>query len=971
MVLTQTLVWGVPFAPISEGRGRPSTLDDRWPPDVPIRLCAIRVEFLPDELTGTTGDGSFGSGFPDSLLIDPLPHDRRYFEHHLAFMADYFGTASREHVSFSHLDIYPPENDGAYTLANPMWHYNFNSDTALLNRRLVELFAEAVNAASADVDFNQYDAVLVFHAGVGKDFNVGFDATPFDIPSAYISEHDLARFAVTLPNNVARGLLLPEGQNQEETLNLGVELSLNGVMIKLFGNWLGMPDLYNTETGASGIGRWGMMDQGSGNVNAIVPALPDAWSRVYMGWAEPQVIYPGGLRDTIQVAWFGEPGAPEIVKIPVTDDEYYLLENRNADADSVGHVSVFDSAGREMQIDRDGNFAVEDNFSVAVRASHYDYGIPGTGILIWHINENVITTNYELNRVNADPANRGVELVECDGSQDIGREYGFATAGSGTELGIQEDCWYNDNRAHRDANGGTVFVRFNDDTRPSARLSDNSYSFLSFSDFSEIGPIMSCRVRGSNTQDGFPVAVADTTANWASADLDGDGVKEFYVQSNDSVFQVMDSTGLHFYALLPGGSSLDRSFRRFGLSSDQLMLIGNPADLIRSTEGVVEVLTQPLPFANPVADRSFDCMTEDSVSRLVFTGRCDGDFERISCAFIFDANMTPLSSTSGISTTLSTFANGSTYPTHSLMFWSAGQFTKVSVDDSLTADWATSFADQSSNPTVVIDPTQTLFYLPGRGYFDSENGELICAAGDCLPPQVDWDGDGRPDGGGADGADQTPRENFAAPTHDSLSIHDLNFNGEPDILQSVSIPADSGGIAGWQVTAFDHETHRYPNFPMTIHGQPTLQRMSKNEYRQSIVTKNIVDGKAMFSLMRLPLAANGTVTEYYQTEDNVILVGAPRPQVHAREEFVYAWPNPTSDVARIRLTLPYAADADVTIFDLAGRKIAELRGKSELAGPFEIPWNTVGLQSGVYIGRVVAHGGGTTQNAEIKIAVVR
>ncbi|MBK8130388.1 MAG: hypothetical protein IPK53_16295 [bacterium] len=279
---------------------------------------------------------------------------------------------------------------------------------------------------------------------------------------------------------------------------------LNGVMIKLFGNWLGMPDLFNTETGASGIGRWGMMDQGWGNVNAMVPALPDAWSRLYMGWDSAEAVELSGTGDTLRLARFGHTSAPRIAKIAVTDREYYLLENRDADADSLLHVKLFDRGGREMRIERDGDMAIEPGFRVPVRASHYDFGLPGSGLLLWKINEDVIADKIAENRVNADPADRGVDLVEGDGSQDIGREYGFATAGSGTELGIKDDCWYRDNRSFREANGGSVNVRFNDNTRPSARLTDHSFTFLEISDFTDVDSIMSCRVRGTSWKTASP-----------------------------------------------------------------------------------------------------------------------------------------------------------------------------------------------------------------------------------------------------------------------------------------------------------------------------------------------------------------------------------------------------------------------------------------------------------------------------------
>ncbi len=974
MVFAQAITWALPFAPISEGRGGASSLDERWP-NTPIRLCAIRVEFQADDLTGTTGTGAFGTGFPDSLLIDPLPHDRQYFIDHLSFLDHYFTTASNGQLEFQQLDVYPPGENSAYTLAYPMWHYNFNSDTALLNRRLVELFAQSVNLADADVDFTQYDAIIIFHAGVGKDFNVGIDNTPFDIPSAYISESDLRRYGGSLPTGVTRGLLLPEGQNQPETLDLGVELSLNGVLIKLFGNWLGMPDLFNTETGASGIGRWGMMDQGSGNVNALVPALPDAWSRMFMGWSDAQTIYPAGNADTLRLARIGIADATQIAKIAVSADEYYLLENRDADADSVGHVSLFDRDGREMQISRDGDIAVEQGFKVAVRASHYDFGIPGSGILIWKINEKVIAENYETNSVNADAENRGVDLVECDGSQDIGREYGFATSGSGTELGIQEDCWYRDNRAYREANGGTVFTRFNDDSRPSARLSDHSYTYLAISDFSDVDSVMTCRVRSTLAEPGFQVLVSDTASKAVLADLDGNSVRELYVQSHDSIYVVKDSTGLQYLTQVPSGSILSEVIADNGDIAERLLFVGNPVGQIMLTGNVLDTSFTTIDLPNPIFEQVHFCKTVAGDTRFVFTGYSDfGTFgSRTTCRAILDSAMSSLSATfDSPDEGITALTNLEIAPSSNLVGRvGANHLTRFEVGDSLSPAWVTTIASVYLPLSVIIESNRTLIYVPDFGYINAEDGERICNSVDCLPPQVDWDGDGRMDGGGADGANSTPRENFSLPTSGEIQIHDLNFNGEPDILQLTDWQRSDATASNWRLTAYDHDTRRYPDFPIALTGRPQLVRVLKQQGRFHVLTKNVAGNNAQFLLMRLPLTASGSVEEIYQAPENIFVIGAPRPQVHARDEFAYVWPNPATETTHIRLTLPFAANANVQIYDLVGRRVATLSGSSDYAGPFELNWQTSTVQSGVYIAKVEAHGNGQTQTTELKIAVVR
>ncbi|MFH1010051.1 MAG: hypothetical protein V1784_02310, partial [bacterium] len=376
----------------------------RWPVGDTVDVCAIRVEFVPDEVTGTLGDGTMESAFTDSLLLDPLPHDRAYFKDHLSLLSHYYQTVSKGKVPFGRLDVYPVEPDSVYRVAYPMWHYNYNIDDELLNQRLAELFLEAVQLADLDVDFSRYDAVVVFHAGVGKDFNIGYDETPFDLPSAYITADDFQKYLPDFPGGfqandgevIKRGLLLPEGESQE-----GFELSLNGIMVKLFGNWLGLPDLFDTETGLSGIGRWGMMDQGSGNIFALVPAMPEAWSRVYMGWEIPDTIWATENLETLQVKRFGETDAePEILLLPISDTEYYLIENRANDPEARGYVECRDRFGRRMRITLEGEVTIfGDAFGVVIEADNYDFGIPGAGILIWHIDETKIQEGLADNTV--------------------------------------------------------------------------------------------------------------------------------------------------------------------------------------------------------------------------------------------------------------------------------------------------------------------------------------------------------------------------------------------------------------------------------------------------------------------------------------------------------------------------------------------------------------------------------------------
>ncbi|MFH0882078.1 MAG: hypothetical protein V2A56_03755, partial [bacterium] len=186
-----------------------NTLIARTPP-LPdtLRVIAIRVDFQPDTLNTTTGDGSFfyeipNGEDPENWRIDPPPHDSLYFADQLYALRRYFERHSRGKLALtgrqnngpeSGGDLFPVGAQAAYTLSYPIWHVNYgNGDNQRLNETLTQLFIDAWTLADADPDVNlsDYDLFLIFHAGAGNEFDTGFDTTPFDIPSVVIGPNDL------------------------------------------------------------------------------------------------------------------------------------------------------------------------------------------------------------------------------------------------------------------------------------------------------------------------------------------------------------------------------------------------------------------------------------------------------------------------------------------------------------------------------------------------------------------------------------------------------------------------------------------------------------------------------------------------------------------------------------------------------------------------------------------------------------
>lgn len=168
------------------------------------------------------------------------------------------------------------------------------------------------------------------------------------------------------------------------------ESSINeiGVLAHELGHGFGLPDLYCTATGciSGGIGRWGLMGSGSWGCGSFNPARPchlGAWSKSVLGWVDVRSLAPDSDHPDVQL----DPvQAGEVVRIDAADgsDEYFLLENR--------------------------------------QRSGFDEELPGTGMLIWHVDPDYVLARWPSNSVNPEP-NRGrhlgVRVRQADGRLDI------------------------------------------------------------------------------------------------------------------------------------------------------------------------------------------------------------------------------------------------------------------------------------------------------------------------------------------------------------------------------------------------------------------------------------------------------------------------------------------------------------------------------------------------------------------------
>lgn len=79
------------------------------------------------------------------------------------------------------------------------------------------------------------------------------------------------------------------------------------------------------------------------------------------------------------------------------------------------------------------------------------------------------------------------------------------------------------------------------------------------------------------------------------------------------------------------------------------------------------------------------------------------------------------------------------------------------------------------------------------------------------------------------------------------------------------------------------------------------------------------------------------------------------------------YPNPVRSQATMEYTLPEADDVRLEVYDMLGRRVQVIEDRSREAGTYEVPFDTDGLASGVYFGRLQVDGETRTK----KITVVR
>jgi hypothetical protein len=1002
-----------------------------------LDILAIRVDFKRDTIPQTTGDGRFVLTASNNNIIDAPPHNRAYFEAQLLALRNYFASVSRGKLILRY-QVLPAGSDDAYHLDQPLNYYGPGRRDPNSDKRLAELFQDGFKKADAAgaIDFSKFDSFILFHAGVGEDFADELDTTPNDIPSAFLTLEDLRKNlgngdpnykGVAVRNGgffISDGIILPETQSREIPGRGLVEFGLLGTTALMFGHQIGLPNLFNTDNGTPGIGFWGLMDQGSNNFQGLLPAQPEAWSKVFLGWEKPIVVTQS---ENLEVAAALHANPNKIYKVPITDTEFFLIENRQRDVDGNRIAIGRDVNGTRVEFKETGFIAAQ-SIGVITQVDEYDFGLPyaidasnrvqpASGILIWHIDEDIIRRNYASNRVNADRERRGVDLEEADGAQDIGRVYGFLDPGSGSENGVAEDAWWKSNPVITQFLRPNNPVEFGPNTMPSTASNSGGQTGIVITNFSEIQPVMTFSVRNVLQAANFPQYVSGqpNTLPPLLADLTGDGKLDIVVATTAGEIFAWQADGRKVIDNLdvatvvqPNGISETIPKATFAVLGDSLFAPPVLVDLNR--DGRAEVLTAGKDGklrAWQASDANLDgradllwqfdlgapCRANIAVradSGYIFCGAENGRLFNL----FFNGGRRWFVPTNMRIRGISLFNQNNfavTFAKEGLLLFTnfgipltsgAPNIGKIDFSEAV----AVADLDNDGNREIVFRDANSLQAADLR--ISAPKGFPISIAGhDKSGVAI---GDINDDG----------RKEIVLVAKNQL--HAYNFNGVltenfplaisqatnaklQNPLTPIIADADGDGVQDVIVAGVDGNVYAYSRdgalvagFPLAMSGAGLGSLAAADADGDGKLELVGVSGNGYVHVWRLPSSsAKADWPMYHHDAAQTSLNAARETPVVVAENLmpaksVYNYPNPTAgNSTTIRYRLNEDAEVKISIYDAAGDLVEKLAGPGLAQADNEIEWNVQNVQSGVYLARVEAKGQNETSMAIIKIAVVK
>jgi len=504
-----------------------------------LRVAVFQVQF-----TDTLMGGQPGSRRPR--------RDVAWLSNELEHLQQYYQGASRGRFVFE-----ATFDTTLYSLPHKMSYYGIDSQE---NTRVVELATDVIGFVDNALDFAKFDHVFIIHAGAGQETDISADS-PSQIWSSFYDRADIRKAQKNpgssgIPTNDASGgqpffvdnfSIVPADASQDFAT-----VGTLGIWAFQIGNRIGMVPLFDSTGGpdSEGIGNFDLMSYGLFDASGFVPAFPSAFNRVLEGWVDPVVVDPSGAAGVNLVDINTGTDADTLcLKVPVSESEYFLVDNRVHDANADSLFTFTDSDQDLIPDNTDSLEGAEFDFFLTdltnpgekhkdPRYPIYDasggvlFRYPGSGMYIWHVDEQVIRDAVVQGFLPDDyVARKGVDLEEADGVQDMDQ-----TGPAAFTLGSYFDAFRSEPRSR---------ALFGPTTKPNSDSNSGAPTGIEISTTSPRGHSMRVRVRRT-------LPYTDRRVRWNAAspgqcatpvDLDNDGAPEIVVLSDRAGVYVFKTDG--------------------------------------------------------------------------------------------------------------------------------------------------------------------------------------------------------------------------------------------------------------------------------------------------------------------------------------------------------------------------------------------------------------------------------------------
>ena len=298
----------------------------------------------------------------------------------------------------------------------------------------VAMITEALRMIEDEIDLREFDndgdgvldGLTVIHQGTGQEMTGS---------SSDIWSHSSEIIGLTIDGiAVKRYTIQPEQQREEKITNIGV-------VCHEFGHNLGAPDFYDTDYGQSGgtyggTGVWDIMGGGAWNGdNGSQPAAFNMWQKWQYGWITPTELTAATRISNMPSSRLGTAAYKINTTVP---GEYFILENRQ----------------------REGSFGTP---------------LPGSGLLIYHIDENLISQSVEQNTLNAQYPQAAYTVC----------------ANAGTDPSSSSFSYGDVTTASTPFPGSAGITAFSDATLPSCKSRSGRHSYFALKNITETGGTIS------------------------------------------------------------------------------------------------------------------------------------------------------------------------------------------------------------------------------------------------------------------------------------------------------------------------------------------------------------------------------------------------------------------------------------------------------------------------------------------------